>query len=232
MPKWTIQLRGDAGDLENLADQFRSSACAVAREQDAFNLTSTKLNELEDPHEALAEAKNIIAMLRSSFYLRLGLFPKIEVAGVVKVEDGGKRTSHIFPSPITLRRHIGTPTIVVSGAPPSPPDVSRESAVEIAMRDPKVAKALRIFGSREHNWHNLNNIFEVVQSDAGGQITKAGWATRAEIDRFTQTANSAGAIGDDARHGSEKVPVPKNPMSLADADALITRIVTEWIESK
>jgi hypothetical protein len=26
MPKWIIQLRGDAGDLENLPEQFRSSA--------------------------------------------------------------------------------------------------------------------------------------------------------------------------------------------------------------
>jgi hypothetical protein len=96
-----------------------------------------------------------------------------------------------------------------------------ESQLAIAQRDPKVAKVLRIFGSREHNWHNLNNIFEVVQSDVGGQITKAGWATQAELDRFTQTANSTEAIGDDARHGSEKFPAPKNPMSLADADALV-----------
>src|SRR5947207_9996828 len=152
MPKWIIQLRGDAGDLENLPEQFRSSACAVAREQDAFSLTSTKLKELEDPHEALAEAKNIVAMLRSSLHLRLGVFPKIDVGGVVKVGDGGKRASHIFPSPITLRRHIAKPTIVVSGTPPSPPAIIRESDVEIAIRDPEHAKALRIHGASEHTW--------------------------------------------------------------------------------
>lgn len=47
-------------------------------------------------------------------------------------------------------------------------------------RDPQVAKALRIFGSRDHNWHNLSNILEVVQSDVGGKITKAGWASQAD----------------------------------------------------
>jgi hypothetical protein len=232
MPKWIIQLRGDASDLEGMAEQFRSSACAVAREQDAFELTSRTLNELEDPHEALAEAKNIVAMLRSSLQLRLGVFPKIEIGGVVKVEDGGKRTSHIFPSPITSRRHIGTPTIVVSGTPPSPTAIIRESDVEIAMRDPKVAKALRIHGSRDHTWHNLSNVLEVVQSDVGGQITKADWATQTEIDRFTQTANSTDAIGDDARHGHDKVPQPKHPMTLSEADACIVRILRCWLDSK
>ena len=47
---------------------------------------------------------------------------------------------------------------------------------------------LGIFGYREHDRHDLNNIFEVVQSRVGGQVAKAGWATQAEIERFTQAA--------------------------------------------
>ena len=75
-------------------------------------------------------------------------------------------------------------------------------------------------------------MFEIVQSDVGGKIIKAGWATKAEVERFTHTADSAVAVGDDARHGHEKFQPPKKPMSLADAKDLITRILKSWLDSK
>jgi hypothetical protein len=84
-----------------------------------------------------------------------------------------------------------------------------ESQLTIAQRDPTIAKALRILGSREHNWHNVDNVSEVARSDVGDEITKAGWSTQAELDRFTQTANSARAVGDNARHGHERWEAPK-----------------------
>ena len=56
------------------------------------------------------------------------------------------------------------------------------------------------------------------------------WATKAEMDRFTRTANSSEAVGDTwARHG-RPISAPEKPMDLATADALVRHLFTEWTE--
>jgi hypothetical protein len=133
---------------------------------------------------------------------------------------------------VQIRGGIGGGVTIGGAAAPAVRSTPLQTRLSIAWRDPNLKKAHRIFGSREHNWHNLSNVLEIVQSDIAGKIAKAGWATQAELDRFTHTANSAAAIGDDARHGHEKFQPPKNPMSLTEAKSLITGILTPWIDSK
>lgn len=104
--------------------------------------------------------------------------------------------------------------------------------VAIAQRDPKVAKALRLLGFEESSWPSLYKIFEVIQSDVGGKMYENGWIIEAKGDLFTQTANSSLAIGDEARHGHEKVPAPPKPMPLAEAKSLIKTLLERWMDSK
>jgi hypothetical protein len=59
-----------------------------------------------------------------------------------------------------------------------------------------------------------------------------GWATKTEESRFSQTANSAEAVGDAARHAQGKVKAPADPMPLGEARTLIRRILEKWIRWK
>ena len=59
-----------------------------------------------------------------------------------------------------------------------------------------------------------------------------GWVTKAAIDRFTQTANSAAAVGDDARHAHGRIPAPSKAMQLEEARELIRRLVQSWLGAR
>jgi hypothetical protein len=189
MPQWIFTLNGEIRDLEDLPNRFSTPACSIVDAQGSYHLTSTELNQITEPTEALEKAQNLLAMMRSTIELRLGFVSKIDISGVTRIEQDGRRTGFIFPSSIASSARVFIPTLFAAGtAPPPTPARATESDIAIATRDPKVAKAFRIFGSRPHTWHSLNNVLEVIQSDVGGQITKTGWATKTELLRFTQTA--------------------------------------------
>jgi hypothetical protein len=55
---------------------------------------------------------------------------------------------------------------------------------------------------------------------------------KADIDRLTASANHPGISGDDARHARMPgTPGPNRTMTIDEADALMRRLVTNWIES-
>jgi hypothetical protein len=101
--------------------------------------------------------------------------------------------------------------------------------VRAAEADPDAQEVVDIWGSKPHDWVNLYKVFEIVQQRV--DIKENGWASDNEITRFARTANHPEAAGEGARHGrSNKEPPPK-PMSLAEADALVERIVIAWLWS-
>ncbi|MCE8424927.1 MAG: hypothetical protein J5U17_04025 [Candidatus Methanoperedens sp.] len=106
--------------------------------------------------------------------------------------------------------------------------------VTAAKHNTNVTKALRLFGAGTHDWVSLYRIYEVIENDVGGKskIIKKGWTTDKAIRRFKYTANSPGAIGDEARHGNQKEPSPKDPMALSEAKFLIETILHNWLRLK
>lgn len=84
------------------------------------------------------------------------------------------------------------------------------------------------------DWVNLYRIFEIVACDSGGldAINANAWATKASMKLFKHTANSPGALGLDARHGTETTQPPKQPMTISEARALVNSIVHAWLRSK
>ncbi len=151
----------------------------------------------------------------------------------------------IMPSPATVKVTVNPVTVVISGgdedsqiipsqerkveSPRQPSDL--EQAIPILMGNNDVADAVRIY-CKEQSWSNLYKVFEIIESDIGDKYITYGWATKKDAERFTRTANSRLAIGDDARHGHKKFAPPKNPMSLYEAKSLIRNILINWIRSK
>jgi hypothetical protein len=106
--------------------------------------------------------------------------------------------------------------------------------VRLRLANPKVAKALRLLGTEEHDWVSLYRLYEVIEDDVGSldNIVRHRWATKASIRRFKHTANSLGAVGDASRHGKELTMSPPDPMDLGEARALIEVILHNWLRSK
>ncbi len=103
-----------------------------------------------------------------------------------------------------------------------------------AASDENVKKALRLLGSGDLSWVDLNRIWEVVEGDVGGEheLKKKNWVPRVKLDLFGRNANSSAAVGDAARHGRQSGEPPKEPMDLYEAQALIKTLVKKWLESK
>ena len=138
-------------------------------------------------------------------------------------------TNRFFHRPMLAdvrRRHDWSPLWVRIVDAMRMTDLEAQSLVELwnALRSsgaPQVVSAIRLF-TLERDFVNLYRIFEIVQ-DTGKDLKR--WASKNEMSRFSQTANSPDAIGDAwARHGHRNPP-PATPMSWDDADALVRRLL-------
>ncbi|MFC6523029.1 hypothetical protein ACFQAT_28080 [Undibacterium arcticum] len=101
--------------------------------------------------------------------------------------------------------------------------------------DSAVAKVMRLLVAEDSDaWVGLYRMLEVVKKDVGNEqaLIATCWTNKPEYNRFTRTANSVSAVGDAARHGSEKDPPPENPMTLAEAKDYLYRIVQLWLQHK
>lgn len=96
-----------------------------------------------------------------------------------------------------------------------------------AQHERDVADALRFFAVR--SWVNLYKVYELIR-DGAGDVVKRGWATKGELSRFTQTAQSRDSIGDAARHASKKFKAHATPMSLTEATDLVKSLLLNWLE--
>jgi len=75
-------------------------------------------------------------------------------------------------------------------------------------------------------------ILEIIELDVGGSIYQEGWTNKSEATRFTQTANSAEALGDAARHAKKHVAAQPKPMAIQEAQRFIRLLLEKWIDSK
>ncbi len=126
--------------------------------------------------------------------------------GVAHVNDKGGIDQYVFPESISTKWKAQSRVVVrtVDANNNLVPDVPTflETHTKMALTDQAVRRALRMWRVFARDWVNLYKILEVVQSDVGGKITKNGWATSLEIERFKHTANSYLAIGDESRHAN------------------------------
>jgi hypothetical protein len=134
------------------------------------------------------------------------------------------------------RSKFGAAAVVVSGGVPVPePPPKGPRYVKLAEQDADVADVLRVLGQPEAlDWYDLYKAWEIVEHALGGwrQVVARSWVTKADIDRLTASANHPGISGDEARHARMPgAPGPNRTMTMSEADALVRRLVANWIES-
>lgn len=245
MAEWIVRLKGDNSYLQNLSHLFSSPELNIKEENGEFYIRSSGFILLTDAIDVRARTIEILQSLKATMNLLYGNFQSVEDAGVIYVKDNGERQPYFIASGNVIapmgKAHGTGVFIPPDGIDSSQlhivkPPQQRDEVVDltlIATREPKVTKALRLFQFRAHNWDNLYKIYEVIESDVGkSKVVKSGWATETDIDRFTHTANSSLAVGDDARHGHEKYKPPKKPMYLPEAQSLIRSVLMQWLRSK
>jgi len=157
----------------------------------------------------------------------------LQVGGyVVTVGADGSRTQSIVivAPPAISRTRVWAPVVTSGGVSVPPPPPAPPRWVEAARQDDDVAAVLRILADPDVPWGRLSHAYEIVRSDFGSGITS--WASKADCERFTHTANNRLVLGDDARHGHTGFQPPSNPMSLGEARRLLRQIVSGWLRAR
>lgn len=237
MPEWSVRLKGHAFDLEELSDHFRSPERNVRKDEDGhYYLRSTDFDSMADEETVRECALDLVELMnRAAKFCAGDGYQPVGLDVVTRIDESGKRMHHITSSvQIGGRSRVSAkPTVIKeddSADTPRPPS-EVESMLTLAERDQRVADALRYFARGD--WMNLYKAWEVVGDAAGGacNIVTNGWATRGTQSRFTQTAQSRKALGDEARHAIDKKDPPKNPMTLDEARAFVKSVMKAWAKT-
>lgn len=228
-------LEGHDFDLETLGELFPKGEPLVGQDPSGgYYLESSALqdsNSQIDTNAAQALVKRINGAARA---IDQGFQP-VSLTGRYTTPDG---TTSVVIGAATLvgrSKMKAVATVLKNGTPVPEPPPKGPRYMKLAEQEPDVADALRVLGQPEPlDWYDIYKAWEIVEHAVGGwpQVEKRGWATKADVNRLTSSANHPGISGDEARHARMKgTPGPNRCMTMREADGLVRRLVANWIES-
>jgi len=234
--KWIVELKGHRFDLEDLPDLLHGTGLSVEEQGRGWILAPslfTQWTGKADSHHVEIEAHRLVEIINGLARCLTHESGGIEVKQVCAIDTNGVRNHFALITEVLSARAKVSDTFTSSdGSVASNPRGAWRHHARVALDDENIAKALQWVSRRPTTWGNLYKAFELVRAYGRNerQMIAGGWASRAHISLFRRTANSVGAIGDDARHGIDQEVPPKHPMDLTTAAALVRRLVKAWIE--
>ena len=228
---WKAWLEGHAFDLDTLGQLFREGDPLVAKDPaDGYYLESSAIEGAGGQPDSMA-VEALVKRINGVARANDQDFRPVRLQGRYTAPDGG-----VCIAPPTARVEIREKATVLKVGVPvldAPPKGPRY--VRLAERDPDVADMLRILGQPERlDWYDIYKAWEILEHAVGGRrnVEARDWASKADIDRLTASANHPGISGDGARHARmEGTPGPSRFMPMREADALMRQLAANWIES-
>jgi hypothetical protein len=232
---WKAWLEGHEFDLETLRELFRAGDPLVAQDpSDGYYLESSALQDSNgqlDQSAAEPLVKRINGVARAADQ---GFRP-VQLRGRYTAPDGTMSVVAMAGTAEARSRAWAAALVVSDGVPVPEPPPKGSRYVKLAEQDADVADVLRVLGQPGSlDWYDIYKAWEIVEHAGGGsrQLVARGWVTKADIGRLTASANNPGISGDEARHARMSgTPGPNRTMTMREADALVRRLVANWIES-
>lgn len=224
---WRVQLQGHEYDLRELVAALGKDYWL--EELDGRKvLASSQWTNLREAGDVRAAATRAVAVATDALYLFDPGAGPITCGSVYRLDGRGGFSTWVFPDPAVVSVRAFPPTVLINGKPSVGGPKPVRLAASAALADSRLEDALRFYA--EGGWGALYKALEIVEDGVSrSTMISRGWATRAELVRFTHTANSLAALGRDARHGSERTTPPANPMSIEQARELVGRILRLYL---
>jgi len=231
MGYWQVGLKGKESHLRRISNQWTSTENSISKVNEVWYLKSMQFDKLTSATDVQNSATSILDKLNDVFFFLHNLGP-IKIDNIVKVDNNGTLHNYLLlNSDISLGNYKITLSPSVSLHTETPKILNPVSTLyNIAIANKPVSDALHFY--RKNNWVNLFKVYEIIKDDIG-DIKKKNYdgISNKEISRFTGTAQSRSALGDDARHAAKRYFM-KNPMELDEAKKLIKNIIDKWLLSK
>lgn len=228
---WWARLAGEALDLQTFATSVRLPLVEVRKFDGRYYLRADDFQGASESGEVERRAEEIVRVLNGAARVEHGDSHEVHVDAATKVHTDGRVENFVHLSATVTGRSRVSATLAVAGQPETvkPPPSEVERLAEKALANAKVERALRIFGRDDADYRDLYHVFEIAEEALGAGMFADGTVTKAEVTRFTRTANSPTALDDAARHGSESEQPPANPMPFNEARVLVRRILRMWL---
>lgn len=231
--EWIVELSGDPSDLDELSKVFTTPDILIQKDGEKSLLKSETFRSCESSVEVKKIASEILHLLTAGIKLSLDARKKLDIDGILQIDDDGKRHYFVEISETVCMRCSVSGEIIHA-------DGTREEFhqgdpipkwVKIAHNDAKVAKVFNFIVADFNSWYTLYKILEVLEEDHFKPIMRGG-CYKSMADNFTHTADCYKTTGIDARHAKEIQTPPKNPMSLSEAKSFIKMLLHEWLREK
>jgi len=235
MAVWKAWIEGHDHDLRTLTKLFWEGDPLVAGgETDGWYIQSNSLPDANDGLN-LTAADSLIKSVNGVARAADESFEPVRLTNRYTGPDGRSTT---FVRGATARLRSGgsmTAKALIDGAPPPRQPARGPRYIRLAKQDDDVAFALRVLGQPDPlDWYDIYKVWEIVKHAVRGrrQVAARGWATHADIERLTASANHQRISGDKARHARMPgVPAQDRVMKIDEADAMVRRLVAAWIEA-
>jgi hypothetical protein len=231
-----MQITGEEPDLRFLAETFTGSDLKVSEEGEIYVISSERFEGLDDANAVKDVGLIMAAILNGVCRLARNGTEPIVIGNALYQDEAGGLHYHVLPEvgEIRLRGVPATLTAMLNGdGDHTSPEPVKTWAL-LALRDPEVAKVLRINAVAPLDWVNLYRILEIISKDVGGLkvIVSRKWMPQRSVSLFKRTANSADVLGLEARHGIQNDKAPSNPMTITEARKLVRILTWHWLQSK
>jgi len=225
--RWLVQLKGESGTLERLAQLVRTPYLAVEQIDGRHYVSSSEFAGITDPGQVeqqatyLLEAANGALRVHDPSYL-----PFVDIVCAVQQTPGKPLPIVVQPEPVQVSISVLPPT--VTGATPVKPTIQDRigDRIALAAKEPDVERAFRYLESPRLDFSDLYKVGEIIKRRAGGTKAAVGgrrWATTAEFQRFMRTANHY-------RHAAGGPHcLPPKPMTRMEARRFACRLVDQWL---
>lgn len=233
--RWEVRLLGDESGLEELSKSFNDDPKVVEKEEE-YVLLSSRFEGKDDVDMIREISEDIVRVIRAYGERDSINVGDLEASHVYKISDDGSKHVYVQAETATMTMSASATVTVDSedGEEETihPADRTYEWT-KLAMDDEKVLDLAELLDKGE-SWVNLYRIYEFIQANIQDEdnILARGWWSESEKKSFKRTANSRDAIGDNARHGQDRIPAPDDPMTHAEAKRLIDTLVDHWLHHR
>jgi len=229
---WIVPLVGHEFDLEDLPLWLAAEDVQVVARDGGFALSipSSVIGRSYEPVRAFAEDQivlvNGVGRLLSPDYRPVALQDKlfgIDATGLTVQTVLALKGVETRSKAGSIRLRLG------DVLQPDLREAAAHPILRAAATSPQAQDALAIIGRPALTWPELYLLFELVQSDVGGQMFDLGWISKVDEDSFSRTANSYTTLRHAGRHGRDRGAPPPHPMPHNVAVTLISKLVTAWL---
>jgi len=219
-----IRLVGDNISLDILERIFKSGDMYIFSEihckQKLFFMKSKSFENL-DEKELRKTGNELLKKINSICCFVKGNYTPVKIDNVY-IGDCGYNS---FEEHLTIRDDC---YIIENG---NKKDFDEDTILEIYSKinnDRLLNDIMALLFEKGTDWVNL---YRILDSFGDKKLISCEWITKKDLRLLKHTANSPGAIGNEARHGSQDNIAPSKPMLLNMAQVLVKKIIWHYIES-